>query len=313
MEAWQFDPFRGDDDLRRAHRALHRGEWDTVVDLVRPDRLGWILQETLTSEEAAVETVVFERLTARCDAAEAVSLLGGALVRDGWVLLAASVDDPGALDAAVARLEEAEATLRRAVLMRPALADPWVHLLSSGRALGLNLEELRGRFENLHSRVPFRPDGCRQYVLGLSARAGGVDSAMFDFARWLVREAPPGSPARVALPMAHLEHGLGPECQVSLTEHLTIPETVAELVTACDAFLARSPRRAGPEQLLTLNTFALALTVDDHETARLVTEVYARIDGRATAYPWTLYQDEDIMAVFHEVRETQLDNAVRHR
>ncbi len=319
----RFDPFLDDAALRRGYQLLLAAAWDDFLLPLDRDPASWLLTSILTCDDAAVETVVFRRLHEARPSARTLALLGGALVRDAELLLLGLrtdprrphrvIDLPPSVDhnEAEALLIDAETTLQEAVRMRPGLVDPWVHLLSSGRLLGLDLPELRTRFENAHSRVPFRPDACRQYLLGLSARGGGSDDAMFEFARWVAAEAPPESAAQVVLPMAHLEHGLGPMAH-SLTEHLANPETVLQLTPALARFLETTDPHAGPMELGPLNAFALAMTIDDDLPARLVTETFRRIDNRPTSYPWSLYEDEPIAEVFTEVQRTQLRSAGRY-
>lgn len=308
----RFDPFVDDPDLRYAYSSLVGGAWEELEYALDSYPDAWLMSSILTSDDAAVETITFERYHAARRSARSLAMLGGAQVRDAWDLvtdLDQGIDRAGLalVDGRFrAQLATAERTLHEAVRLGPASADPWVHLLSSGRGLGLDLNELRTRFENAHSRVPFRPDACRQYVLGLSSRGGGADTAMFDFVRWLELEAPAGSPARMALPMAHLEYGLGDRSGSSLTEHLSRPETVAELAPALASFLHATPTEASPAELLVLNAYALAITISGTETARLARECLRRIDNRPTSYPWSLYRDEEITAVFAEVQRSQL-------
>lgn len=314
----RFDPFLGDSDLRRVYHKLHAGKWDEFDEALSIERHSWLLQWILTSDDAAVETVVFDRLYKALPSARTLSLLGGAKVRDAWSLLDeitadTTEDEFTRIDQRFQDdLTDAEELLQSAIRLRPALADPWVQLLNSGRGLGIELKELRVRFENVHSRSPFRPDACQSYVLGLSTRRGGADSAMFDLARWLEAEAPAFSPARMVLPVAHLEYGMGNSAGYSLTEHLSRPETVGELAPALDGFLSATPDKADPTELPTLNAFALAMTVADSTTAQLIEECFRRIDNRPTSYPWTLYEDEDIAEVFVEVQRTQLRSAERY-
>jgi hypothetical protein len=309
----RFDPFLGDTGLRHGYQLLLSAAWDELTQHLENDI--WLLQSILTSEDAAVETIVFQRLADARPSARTLALLGGALVRDAEAVLGpnnriSTAQPSPSRQRAEALLGQAEEALQQAIRLRPALADPWIHLLASGQALGLDLPELRARFENAHSRVPFRPDACRRYLHGLSSRGGGSDDAMFEFARWVAAEAPVDSPARQALPMAHLEHGLGPRTP-SLTEHLAADRTIDELGPALNAFLEATPPEASPAELTALNTFGLALTVNDTTTARLVQECYRRIDNRPTSYPWSLYQDEEIPAVFAEVQRTQLRSVNR--
>lgn len=311
----RFDPFLGDTQLRHGYQLLLSASWDELTQLLEGDPESWLLQSILTSDDAAVETVVLERLSDARPSARSLSLLGGAQVRDALALLDHGGPMNGtrspARDQAETHLLEAESTLQQAVRLRPALADPWVHLLVSGRLLGIDLPELRARFENAHSRVPFRPDACREYLFGLSSRGGGSDAAMFEFARWVTLESDLDSPARVVMPMAHLEFGMGETTRVSMTDHLAMERTVDELGPALSTFLENTSTQAGPADLLTLNAFGLAMTVNNSATAHLVQECFRRIDNRPTSYPWSLYQDEEIPSVFAEVQRTQLRSVAR--
>lgn len=278
---------------------------------------GWLIQSILTSDVAAVEAIIFERLHEAIPSARTLSLLGGAKARDAWAVFDA-VDgetDDRRLDELDERfraeLTAAEATLQEAARLQPALTDPWVHLLTTGRGLGIDLQELRTRFENAHSRTPFRPDACARYVLALGSRAGGDDAAMFDFVRWVEDEAAADSPARVVLPMSHLEYGLSPASPVSLTEHLSFDGALGELTEGLRSYLRATPPVAAPTELAVLNAYALAMTVGSAETAQLTEECLRRIDNRPTSYPWSLYEGENVADVFAEVQRSQLRSASR--
>lgn len=300
------------------YRLLLGGRWDDFDTALRRHTNGWLVQSILTSDDAAVETVVFERLREAIPSARTLSLLGGARARDAWRVLAGI--EPDASDRRIDEIDQrfrdeltaAETILQEAVRQQPALTDPWVHLLSTGRGLGIDLQELRTRFENAHSRTPLRPDACVQYTQALSGRSGGDDAAMFDFVRWVEAEAAADSPARVALPMAHLEYGLGSTSPVSLTEHLSYESTLGELTQGLRSFLVATPPAAGPRDLGVLNAYALAITVINAETAQLAEECFGRIDNRPTSYPWSLYEDENVAEVFAEVQRSQLRSASRY-
>jgi hypothetical protein len=310
----RFDPFLDDADLRRAYRALVDGRWDDFDKMLGQEHGGWLLRSILTSDDAAVETIVFRRFADARPSALALSLLGGALARDAMGVEAAAGGSGIAGRSAAAgdgpgpALADAERILRQAANAEPALADPWVHLLASGRGLGIDLGDLRTRYEQAHSREPFRADACRAYLLALRDKSA---PAMFDFAHWVEREAPPDSPAREVLPRAHLELGLSLAHGASLSAYLARPETAAELVPALASFLEAAPQPARPADLPTLSAYGLAMTVSNHPTARLTRECFRRIDNRPTSYPWSLYPGETITAVFAEVQRTQLHSADR--
>ncbi|MFV0256977.1 MAG: hypothetical protein ACK5PP_00820 [Acidimicrobiales bacterium] len=303
----------GDPKLQRLERAVHARDWDAVISAVRNDPTQWLVPSVLVSDEAAIETETFRRLADARPGPLSTSLVGAAMARDAWAMIGAdeTVEDIGAerhTDFETAMVA-AEQTLIEAINGQPSRPDAWVYLLSTGRGLRVGLTELRRRFEQVHLVDPFRPDAVRAYLHGLSYRGGGNDATMFEFARWVRDEAPPGSAAQVALPAAHLEYGLG-SCPTTLTEHLVQASTVDEIARSLSGFLEASPDRAGPTQLGPLNAFALAITVEDQRTAKLMRDTFRRIDGRPTAYPWTLYR-EDISGVFTEVQRTQLRSAAR--
>lgn len=317
-EPAHFDPFVDDAQLRSVYHLLMAGQWYELEAALDSDPNAWFIEQILVSETTSVETVVFDTYHQTIPSARSVWLLAAAQIRDAWHLLDGVGPDTSdteleAIDDRFrAELIAAEQLLHDVIRGQSTLPDPWVHLLDSGRGLGVDLGELRFRFDHAHSRAPFRPDACRQYLLGLSARGGGADPAMFDFARWLEDEIPPHYPARIALPMAHLEHGLGDDCNLTLTDYLSTEETVAELAPAFERFLRATPRVASPLELPVLNAYALAMTVTDAGTARLVSECFRRIDNRPTAYPWSLYFDERIVDVFLEIQRTQLRSASRY-
>ena len=314
-----FDPFYDNARLRNVYRLLMAARWDELDASLDSDPDAWFAERILVADTTAVETIVFERYHRARPSTRTLSLLAAAHIRDAWALLDTieadiADDDLDALDARFQDgLRSAEKVLHEAIRLEPARADPWVQLLDSGRGLGVDLGELRARFDNAHSRDPFRADACERYLLGLSTRGGGADPAMFDFASWLDGTVADDAPARVVLPMAHLEHGLGDDCNLTLTEYLTTDETVAELAPALERFLRATSRAATPLQLPVLNAYALAMTVTDTTTARLVQECFRRIDNRPTSYPWSLYVDEPITDVFGEIQRTQLRSAGRYR
>lgn len=318
------DPFLADRELRGAYRYLMDGDWRRLETFLATSPKAWLFTSIATSELVGIETIVFARWADVANSANARIFHAAGLIRDAFEKRAAfesvSRNSTGFVseaetDRAIGQFEvtlhEAERQLYEIVRERPGMADPWVFLLISGRGLGVRLEELRQRFDNAHSRDPFRPDACREYLEGLTDKWGGSQQAAFDFARWIEKEVPPDSPSRVVLPVAHIEHGLE-ERGTRLTEYLNSAEVVSELVPALRSFLrATTPSRASTEDLAVLNAYALAISGDSADTAPLVTEVFERIMDRPTMYPWSLYQ-EGIAQVFHEIQADQLRFAGRY-
>lgn len=319
-----FDPFMADRDLRIAYRALMDGDWRRLESFLESSPKAWIFSSVATSELVGVETIVFSRWADVADSARARIFLAAGLIRDAFekrtafqarttnsVEYVSEAETVQALGVFEEELKEAERMLYEIVRQRPGLADPWVFLLISGRGLGVRLEELRQRFDNAHSRDPFRADACREYLEGLTEKWGGSDQAAFDFARWIEREAPVDSPSRVVTPVVHIEHGLLEDRGARLADYLNSPEVVASLVTSLRSFLDATPSPAPTEMLATLNAYGLAISADSADTAPLVAEVFERIDNRPTSYPWSLYR-EGIAQVFNEIQGDQLRFASRY-
>ncbi len=319
-----FDPFLADRDLRSAYRWLMDGDWRRLETFLDTSPRAWLFTSIATSELVGIETIVFARWADVASSANARTFYAAGLIRDAFEKRAAfesttrqstefvsEAETTQAVGEFQEELKEAERQLYEIVRERPGMPDPWVFLLISGRGLGVRLEELRQRFDNAHSRDPFRPDACREYLEGLTDKWGGSDQATFDFARWIEQEAPLDSASRVVLPVAHIEHGLLDERGTKLSSYLNTAEVVGELVPALESFLRATPSPAPTEALAVLNAYGLAISADSADTAPLVAEVFERIQDRPTMYPWSLYK-EGIAQVFREIQADQLRFAGRY-
>lgn len=312
----RLDPFLGDQDLRTAYRALADGDWRRLEKFLDNSPKAWMFRSIVTGETVGLELVTFERWAEFRGSPKSRVYLASAQIRDAFADRASAMASSEGLLADnehlrfTGRLTDAEELLREVVADRPAMAEPWVVLMISARGLGADLDEIRERYENAHSRAPFRPDGCREYVQSLTKKWGGSTIATFDFARWLEAEAQPSSPAREALPVAHIEKALYAHGTDDISEYLTDPTVVEELAEGLHNYLQAIPTQAPTEALGTLNAYALAISVTDDLTARLVTETFARIDNRPTEYPWSVYA-EDVNHIFSEVQADQLRSASR--
>lgn len=314
----RLDPFLHDIDLRTAYRALVDGDWKNLERFLNSSPKAWIFGQLITSPIIDIETVTFERWVDFKQTPRARTFYASAQIRDAFIdrarVTAQYSPEPIPADEDhrfAARLKTAEEILYEVVTDRPAMADPWVVLLMSGRGLGVDLEELRERFENAHSRDPFRPNAAWEYLESLTKKWGGSNIATFDFARWMESEAPQDSPCRIALPMAHLERGLLEYGGQDLANYLMQPEVVAELANGLLSFLQATDSPASSEALGVLNAYALAMTAESDSTAKLVTETFARIENRPTLYPWSIYGD-DITDIFSEIQADQLRFANRY-
>lgn len=312
-----FDPFLGDDEMRSAYRCLVEGSWSELELYVDTSPHAWMFNQAVTSEVAGIETITFERWVERSGHPMSHVLHAGAIIRDALEARSeagipharfkgAETDPSDAVLPQTHRaLQTAEAILYDVISSNPSLADPWVYLLQSGRATGEKLTTLRERFDNAHSRSPFRTDAVHHYLQALTKKWGGSQHSMFEFAHWVDKEAPFDAPSRGALPSAHLEQGLLADGPNGFDNYLSQSGVAAEISTSLLQFLRDSATPATLEQLWALNSFALATVPQDAASARLLMEAFTRIEDRPTLYPWTLYQ-EPIADVFGVVRADKL-------
>lgn len=323
----RLDPFLHDDELRAAYRALVDGDFRKLERFLDTSQKAWLFSMIAASNIVDLETVTFERWVEFRQSPRARVYYAAAQIRDAFTERGAALaelaagngdagpdegdEDRGEDARFLGRLKTAEEILYEVVTDRPAMADPWTTLLISGRGLNVELDEIRERFDNAHSRAPFRPDACHHYLQSLTKKWGGSTIATLDFARWLEREAPDASPAREALPVAHIEKGLLEKGRTNLATYLMQPNVVAELATGLLSYLQAIPSPAPTESLAVLNAYALAISANNQSTARLVTETFARIDNRPTEYPWSIYAD-DVTDVFSEIQADQLRFAGRY-
>lgn len=313
----RLDPFLGDRDLRTGYRSLVDGDWRRLEKFLDNSQKGWMFRSIVTGEVVGLEPVTFERWVEFRHSPRSRVYYAAVQIRDAYADRAASLASPEGPSMAAAdsrltkNLKAAEEILYEVIRDRPAMAEPWVVLLISGRGLQVDLDEIKERYENAHSRAPFNPDASREYLQSLTKKWGGSNIATFDLARWLEKESSPSSPTREALPVAHIEKGLLDQGRADLADYLTKPNVIAELATGLNDFLQAIPSDAPTETLRVLNAYALAISVTDESTARLVAETFARIDNRPTEFPWSVYS-EDVNDIFSEIQADQLRFASRY-
>ena len=308
----RFDPFLGDLDLRTAYRALVDGDWKTLEAFLASSPKAWMFRSIATSDVVGLEPITFERWMNFRDSPRSRIFLASSILAHAFAIRERAAEPlPIEQDTDfISDLQDAEELIYGVVQDRPAMVEPWTVLQISGRGLRVDLEESRRRFENAHSREPFRADACREYLQSLSKKWGGSNIATFDLANWIETEAPPDSPAREALPMAHIERGLLENGTTNLADYLTHPSVVDDLADGLQRFLDAIPDETPTEALGVLNAYALAISASDRSTAAMVVETFARIDNRPTEFPWCVYAD-DINYAFSEIQADQLRFASR--
>ena len=286
------------------------GRWRHLDQFLdgRTDR--WMAQSILTDDHSQVPLSVFENWAQSAPSPRSVAMLGHAQIREAWAIRGradAANMNADAWEKFRAGLTTAEQTLEQAIELDVSSADPWVGLVTTARGLQRSRAELVHRFEQAHEREPFHPLACQAMLQGLASKWGGSDDDMFGFARWIERNAPADSPARDALPLAHLEsviaqHGEGP----TVGDHFAFADVSAEITRAASSFLEATPEIARPADLGPLNAYLLALVPIDPTAARLVIECAYRIADRPTNLPWSCYSKGTVEARFRGVQQLRL-------
>ncbi len=306
--AISIDRYHGDHELRGAIEALVAGSWREVDKLL--DVRGHSITGALLWDE--IPTDVVEAWARTEPSARSLSALGGIYVRDAWAIRSsrrASDVDPSSWRGFLSKLEQAETLLRWTAATWRTAPDPWPHLITTSRGLEMGLPEMRARFAHLHERAPFHPYGCASMLQGLCKKWAGSHEAMFEFARWIDQYAPADSPAREALPVAHIEFLLSDD-DLQPRTYFSAPNVAQELAGAAERYLAALASETPPSSFIVLNAYVIGVVPVDARSARIADELFRRIGDRVTEFPWHRW-DADVAGIFHRTREDRLALARR--
>lgn len=277
--------------------ALRRDDWvsarATLLAMSNVSR-SFAISSNHLDEEPPVATA--ERWVAEApDDGVGHLVLGSLLVDWAWEARGGGYVDTvaeNAWDVFFGRLQRAEPTLIHASRLIPASVEPWVALIRCGIGLQVPLEELTGRFDEGQRREPFHPGLVGSTLQMLCAKWHGSHDQMFAFARMVAAEAPDGSAAIGALPMAYLEYVLQNARDMPL-------EDACKLISGMDV---RQELRAAAERsifhpsfvpdafgLSAANKFLVAFYQGDHD---LETErVLGLLRGRYCSMPFRYFGD----------------------
>lgn len=198
------------------------------------------------------------------------------------------------------RLRQAEWVLVEAVARRPDDPTLWTVRLTSARGLGLDLSELRRRYDRLAAVDPAHLPGQEQLLQALYPKWGGSWPAAFGFARECVASAPPGSLNPVLVVDAHVEQWL--ELRQSdpagATTYLGRDDVRAEVVDAAQRSVWHPSYVPAAGWVRALSTFAFVLGEQGDQQG--AADVLGRLGPLASRSPWDLVGDP--VAVVRERR-----------
>ena len=190
------------------------------------------------------------------------------------------------------RLQRAEASLWQAARSLPDEVDPWVDLIWSGIGLQVPLEELTTRYDEGQARQPFHPQLVSGTLQMLCDKWYGNHDQMFAFARMVAAEAPEGSAAIGAVPMAHIELAISRKRQMPLEEavkSLSGPEVRDELRSAAQRSIFHPAFVPDAFGLAAANKFLVAYYQGDHD--RDAQAVLDLLRGRYCSSPFSYFGD----------------------
>ncbi|MFC5749125.1 hypothetical protein [Actinomadura rugatobispora] len=197
------------------------------------------------------------------------------------------------------RLAIAEKDLEKAAELAPDDPEPWAHLVTCARGLGVGKEELGRRFKEVIARHPWHRRAHSQMLQGVAPKWSGSSNLMFNFARERALAAPEGTAIAALLAEAHVEMWLDAEQAEGGDEYFTAPEVLAELHAAADRSV-RSPRwRPLPDDVRAHNLFAFVFAQGDDFAA--AEEQFTATGGRISKEPWN-YVGDSVEDAFRYVR-----------
>jgi hypothetical protein len=188
-----------------------------------------------------------------------------------------------------ARLEQAEAELRRATQLAPDDHVPWTYLITVARGRSLGVDEATERFEQACDRFPLSRAAHMNLLSMLCAKWSGSHEMMFAFARETAESALAGSPLHATLAMAHVERWLFFSMEGEDDDlYFVDAEILGELFAVEDALFgstyAGSPHEVADRNLL---TFCYWLAGEYERALRQ----FAVLRGRVTLLPWCFFDE----------------------
>ncbi|WP_327003755.1 hypothetical protein OHA72_53290 [Dactylosporangium sp. NBC_01737] len=180
----------------------------------------------------------------------------------------------------------AERLLGDAVAIDPGNAAAWTQRIVTARALGLEPQEARRRYDKAaeHCDVPYVAQA--QFIQNLCPKWGGSTKAMHGFAQECLKAGPPGTLAGAVVADAHMEHAFTSNLLDRIRDHLHQRKVRDELGAAA----ARTVLHAGFEPwhgwVAAHSAFAFALYEggDMPRSARH----FAALGNRMKPYGWEM-------------------------
>ncbi|MCB2413064.1 hypothetical protein LGT39_09440 [Demequina sp. TTPB684] len=220
------------------------------------------------------------------------SALGGALVRDAWLVRGrAHAEHTAAANfrGFHALLKEADEFMMWAAQQWPTEPSLWIPLLTSARGLQYPREVLDQRAGTLHRLEPWNFAAAHQYLQFVCAKWFGSHEEMYRVAR-IFLQAPPGSAVRAMIATAHIERAIAVDERV-LPSSLS-PAEADELSSELWLMVQSIGPTPTPDQIDALARLVLVLAPTDGPTAGATLRAIEIIDGRCFSFPSGMAEDQ---------------------
>lgn len=279
-----FDHFLGDADLAAASQSLAHGDWERANALeVMGERLRIL-------GEQATDLTGMQTWVENAPSPVAHTTMGFAILSQGW---ASAASDPVTFEQFLSSADSYFATALA--------ADPHFVHAYEGRidvaCLRRDVATARQYFEAAHAIEPFSTGATYSMTKALAPAFGGSNDDMLAFARWVVEEAPVGTPAAGVIAEAHFriatstlnDHGLDPFL------HMIGPEAQKDLEAGLRSIMDGLEGLREPAPLAYVRPLNMLLFFMRVRSA--VGLVYGKrgwglLDKRPTWMPWAFFSQD---------------------
>ena len=282
------DNFVGDPEALRLRDVLAAGRWREAhdfLDSVKDPRMRNFYLTTLTNM-TGWPGWIDEWVAARPDSPVPMLFAGWRKVNWAWEARGggrAKTVKEDAWPLFHGRLVQADRELAQAAALDPADPVPVARSIWVAMGLSLGQAEVRRRFQAAEQREHLNHSACYAMIQATAKKWGGSHDAMFEFARWVARESPEGSPGHRVIALAHIEGWLDAST-ADRPRYFSDPGVQAEIRQAAHWSILSPHYPADAATWADRNAFAFCFNrMGDHQAALAQFEL---IGTRITPAPW---------------------------
>ena len=309
------DNFVGDPDALRLQAALAAGQWREAHDFLESVR-DWRMRNFYVNALAkgtGWPRWIDEWVTARPDSSVPMLFAGWWRVNWAWEARGggrAKTVKQDAWPVFQARLVQADRDLARTAALDETDPTPLARSIWVAMGLSLGQAEVRRRFQAADQREHLNQGACYAMIQATARKWGGSHEAMFEFARWVSRESPEGSPNHKMIALAHIEGWLDAPNETR-GKYFLGPGVQSEIRLAASRSVLSPRYPADAATWADRNAFAYCFSLmEDYPAALAQMEL---IGPRITPAPWHFKDSRQPGKAFEVARQRALLAASRAR